>query len=138
MIRTYFDVSFVDRQERNTTSTYTTTTTTITNQTTNNNMPDETLLKYLVDQILYIESWCPTIIGNSPLFIVLPQIHCPPLCLSPTWSSGPSISSFLTKKMYSKRGQKIKRGIFVKPNTMKKVIVFVKHYEKNNSVCQTL
>ena len=33
-------------------------------------------------------------------------------------------------------GRKIKRGIFVKPNTMKKLIVFVKHYEKINSVCK--
>ena len=27
-------------------------------------------------------------------------------------------------------------GIFVKPNTMKKFIVFVEHYEKNHSVCK--
>ena len=49
---------------------------------------------------------------------------------------GPSISFFFTGKNYSNRGRKIKWGIFVKPNTMKKLIVFVKHYKKNHSVCK--
>ena len=43
---------------------------------------------------------------------------------------------FLAGKSRSDRGRKIKRGIFVKPNTMKKFIVFVEHYEKNHSVCK--
>ena len=47
-----------------------------------------------------------------------------------------SISFFLAEKSLSNRGRKIKRGIFVKPNTMKKLIVFVKHYEKIHSVCK--
>ena len=45
---------------------------------------------------------------------------------------------FLREKNYSNRGRKIRRGIFFKPNTLKKFSVFVKHSEKIQRVCQTL
>ena len=57
------------------------------------------------------------------------------------WSirSGPSII-FLTGKnlSYMNRGQKIKRGIFVKPSTLINFRVFVKHSERIQSVLETL
>ena len=43
---------------------------------------------------------------------------------------GPSVSFFFTKKYENNRGRKIKGGVFFKPNTLKKFIVFRNTLEK--------
>ena len=64
------------------------------------------------------------------------RAYCAQLCSLRRLYQDLQLVFFYTGKNYSNRGRKIKRGIFVKPNTMKKLIVFVKHYEKNHSVCK--